>query len=151
MEMADMKRLLDVKGRTLLSIQADAKAVDALRLMGRQKVGFLVVLEGERMVGVFSERDVIRLLTDSDTFLLEQPMREVMTTPVYTVRLDTSVDHCLALMSENGIRHVPVMEPKTQKVVGVVSIRDVAREVVADREATIKGMENYIISGDYVF
>lgn len=149
--MANMKRLLDVKGRTLFSIPVDATAADAVRLMGRQKVGFLVVLDGEAMVGVFSERDVVRILADAETFALDQPIREVMTTPVHTVKLETSVDDCLALMSDEGIRHVPVLDPKSQKVVGVVSIRDVAREVVSDREATIKGMENYIISGDYVF
>ena len=66
--MTNMKRILDVKGYTLFSIQRDTKASEALRMMGEKKIGFIVVLDGERMVGVFSERDIVRLLNDSKNF-----------------------------------------------------------------------------------
>ena len=147
--MTNMKRILDVKGYTLFSIQRDTKASEALRMMGEKKIGFIVVLDVERMVGVFSERDIIRLLNDSKNFGLELPIHQVMTTPVISVELETSVDDCLGIMAENDIRHVPVMDRKHMKVVGVISIRDVVREAVADRETAAKGLQKYLSSGDY--
>jgi len=72
-----------------------------------------------------------------------------MTTPVIFVGLETSVDDCLGIMAENDIRHVPVMDRKQMKVAGVVSIRDVVRAAVAERETTTKGMQKYLSSGDY--
>jgi CBS domain-containing protein len=147
--MTSMKRLLDVKGYKLYSIPHDTKAAEALRMMGEKKIGFLVVMDGERMVGVFSERDIIRLLNDSENYKLNQPIHQVMTTPVISVGLDTSVDECLGIMADNDIRHVPVMDRKQTKVVGVVSIRDVVREAVADRETTARGLQKYLGTGYY--
>ena len=148
--MTSMKRILDVKGYKLFSIQRDTKAAEALRVMGDKKIGFLVVLDGERMVGVFSERDIIRLLNDPVNFKLDSPIHQVMTTPVISVGLETSVDDCLGIMAENDIRHLPVMDRNHMKVVGVVSIRDVVREAVADRESTAKGLKKYLGTGDYI-
>jgi len=147
--MTNMKRILDVKGYSLFAIQGDTTAAEALRMMGQKKIGFLVVLEGERMVGVFSERDIIRLLSDPGTLNLDLPVHQVMTTPVISVGLETSVDECLGIMADNDIRHLPVMDRKRLKVVGVVSVRDVVREAVADRETAGKGLQKYISSGDY--
>ena len=148
--MTTMKRILDVKGYTLFSIQRDAKAAEALRMMGEKKIGFLVVLDGERMAGVFSERDIIRLLNDPQNFKLDLPIHQVMTTPVISVGLETSVDDCLGIMAENDIRHVPVMDRQNRKVVGVISIRDVVREAVADRGSAAEGLRKYLGSGDYI-
>jgi CBS domain-containing protein len=147
--MTSMKRILDVKGYKLFSIQQETRAAEALRMMGEKKIGFLVVLDGERMVGVFSERDIIRLLNDPKLFGLDLPIHQVMTTPVISVGLETSVDDCLGIMAENDIRHLPVMDRKQMKVVGVVSIRDVVRAAVAERGTTTKGLEKYLSSGDY--
>lgn len=148
--MVNMKRILDVKGYALFAIQCDTRAAEALRMMGEKKIGFIVVLDGERMVGVFSERDIIRLLNDPENLKLDQPLRQVMTAPVISVGLDTSVDECLGIMAEHDIRHVPVMDRKQMKVVGVVSIRDVVREAVADRESAAKGLQKYLGRGDYL-
>lgn len=148
--MTSMKRILDVKGYTLFSIQRDARAAEALQMMGEKKIGFIVVLDGERMVGVFSERDIIRLLNDPENVKLDQPIHQVMTTPVISVGLETTVDDCLGIMAEHDIRHVPVMDRKRLQVVGVVSIRDVVREAVADRESSAKGLQKYLGSGDYL-
>jgi CBS domain-containing protein len=147
--MTSMKRILDVKGYRLFSLQRETKAAEALRLMGEKKIGFLVVLDGERMVGVFSERDIIRLLNDPNHFGLDLPMDQVMTTPVISVGLETSVDDCLGIMAEHDIRHLPVMDRKQMKVVGVVSIRDVVRAAVAERDITTVGLQKYLSSGDY--
>ena len=148
--MTSMKRILDVKGHALYSLQRDTLAAEALRIMGEKRIGFLVVLDGERLVGVFSERDIIRLLNDPATIKLDCPIHEVMTTPVIAVGLDTSVDDCLGLMADNDIRHLPVMDRTNSKVVGVVSIRDVVREAVADRGTMADGLRKYVNSGDYL-
>jgi len=147
--MTSMKRILDVKGYKLFSIQRETKAAEALRMMGEKKIGFLVVLDGERMVGVFSERDIIRLLNDPLHFGLDLPMDQVMTTPVISVGLETSVDDCLGIMAEHDIRHLPVMDRTQMKVAGVVSIRDVVRAAVSERETTTVGLQKYLSSGDY--
>jgi CBS domain-containing protein len=144
-----MKRILDVKGYALFTIQRDTKAVEALRIMGQKKIGLLVVMDGEKMVGVFSERDIVRLLNDPETLKLDNPIHEVMTTPVVTVGLETSVDDCLTIMAENDIRHVPVMDGKNRNVVGVVSIRDLVREAVADHATTAEGAQKRTCTGDY--
>lgn len=145
--MTDMKRILDAKGYTFFFISPDAKVVDAIRLLEQKKVGLLLVMDGERMEGVFSERDVVKLLARQGPASLDRQVQDVMVTSVYHVSLKTSVDEVMGLMSEKGIRHVPVMDGKM--VVGVVSIRDVVDEVVADREITIKGLENYIVGTDF--
>jgi CBS domain-containing protein len=145
--MTDMKRILDAKGYTFFFIPPDAKVIDAIQLLAQKKVGFLLVMDGERMEGVFSERDVVKLLARNGTAVLDRLVQDVMTTSIFHVSLSTSVDECMGVMTEKGIRHVPVMDGRS--VMGVVSIRDVVGEVVADREITIKGLENYIVGTDF--
>lgn len=145
--MTDMRRILDVKGYTFFFVTPEAKVSEAARMLEQKKVGFLLVMDGERMEGVFSERDVVKLIARQGTAALDRPLGEVMTTSIFHVNLNTSVDECMGLMSEKGIRHVPVTDGKM--VVGVVSMRDVVSEVVRDREITIKGLENYIVSDEH--
>ncbi|BDU76222.1 CBS domain-containing protein [Mesoterricola sediminis] len=145
--MTDMKRILDGKGYSFFFVPPEAKVIEAIRLMDQKKVGFLLVMDGERTEGVFSERDVVKLMGRTGPSVLDRPVSDVMVTEVYHVHLNTSVDECMGLMSERGIRHVPVMDGSM--VVGIVSIRDIVREVVADREIVIKGLENYIESVEH--
>ncbi len=145
--MTDMKRILDAKGYSFFFVPPDAKVSETLRMMSQKKVGFLLVMDGERMEGVFSERDLVKQLAQQGPAVLDRQVQDVMTTSIYHVGLHTSVDEVMGVMSEKGIRHVPVMDGKM--VVGVVSIRDVVKEVVADREITIKGLENYIVGTDF--
>lgn len=145
--MTDMKRILDGKGYTFFFVTPEATVQEAIRLMDQKKVGFLLVMDGENTEGVFSERDVVKLVGRKGPAVLDQAIRDVMTTEVYHVHLNTSVDECMGLMSGKGIRHAPVMDGKM--VVGIVSIRDIVREVVADREIVIRGLENYIVSAEH--
>ena len=145
--MTDMKHILDGKGYSFFFVPPEAKVSEAVRLMEQKKVGFLLVMDGERMEGVFSERDVVKLIARTGPAALDREIHEVMKSGIYHVNLATSVDQCMGLMSEQGIRHVPVLDGKM--VVGVVSIRDVVREVVRDREITIKGLENFIVGGEF--
>jgi CBS domain-containing protein len=142
-----MKRILDAKGYTFFFITPDAKVIDAIKMLEKKKVGLLLVMDGERLEGVFSERDVVKLLAREGAVILDRLVQDVMVTSVYHVSLHTSVDECMGLMSEKGIRHAPVMDGRT--VMGVVSIKDVLGEVVTDREITIKGLENYIVGTDF--
>ncbi|HLO66902.1 MAG TPA: CBS domain-containing protein [Holophaga sp.] len=145
--MTDMKRILDGKGYTFFFVTPEAKVAEAIRLMDLKRVGFLLVMDGERVEGVFSERDVVKLIGRQGAPVLDKEVQEVMVRNVWHVHLDTSVDECMALMTGQGIRHAPVMDGKM--VVGIVSIRDIIREVVRDREIVIKGLENYIESSEH--
>ena len=145
--MADMKRILDNKGYTFYFIAPYATVMEALRMLDQRRVGLLLVMDGERLEGVFSERDAVRLLAQSGPAALERPLHEVMSSPRHTVTLATKVDACMSLMSQQGIRHVPVLDGAM--VVGVVSIKDVVRELVMDKEAEIRGLENQLVSGEF--
>jgi CBS domain-containing protein len=146
--MSDMRRILERKGYLYHSVTRGATVGDALRVLAARKIGIVLVLEGETLVGVFSERDAIRLAVELGTLPMDMPVREAMTSQVLAVTPDTSVEDCMSLMSQSGIRHVPVMEGS--RVVGIVSMRDVVQEVVALRETTIRGLETYIVGGDFL-
>ena len=98
--MADMKRILDAKGYTFYFIPPFASVMDALRMLDQRKVGLLLVMDGERLEGVFSERDAVRILVQSGAAALERPLHEVMSSPRHTVTLATKVDACMSLRQE---------------------------------------------------
>ncbi len=140
--MATMKNILEGKGYTFWFVAPNAKVGEALKMLTEKRIGVVLVMDGERLWGVFSERDFVRLAMQTGTFSPDLPVSEVMTSQVYHVKLDTPVDECMALMTERRIRHVPVMDGKM--VVGLVSIGDVVKAIVAEREGVIRGLENYI-------
>jgi len=140
--MGSMKKILEVKGFTFFFVPPDAKVREALKMLTEKRIGVVLVMDGERLLGVFSERDFVRLAVKTGSYSPELPVSEVMTSQVFYVKLDTTVDECMALMTEKRIRHVPVMDGKM--VVGLVSIGDVVKELVAERESVIRGLENYI-------
>jgi len=137
-----MKNILEGKGYTFWFVAPNAKVGEALKMLTEKRIGVVLVMDGERLWGVFSERDFVRLAMKTGTFSPDLPVSEVMTSQVYYVKLDTTVDECMALMTERRIRHAPVMDGKM--VVGIVSIGDVVKELVAEREGVIRGLENYI-------
>ena len=145
--MMDMLRILQRKGSHFFSVSSQATVGQALAILAGEKIGLVLVLDGETLQGVFSERDAIRLAVLHGQMPMQQAVGEVMTSPVISVTPTTSVDDCMSLMVQKGIRHVPVMA--AGRVVGVVSIRDVVLEAVAERETTIRGLETYIVGGDY--
>lgn len=145
--MATMKNILDKKGFTFWFVNPSASVMDALRMLTEKRIGVVLVMVDEALIGVFSERDFVRLAVKTGTFSPSLPVSEVMTSQVYGVRLETTVDECMALMTEKRIRHVPVMDKNM--VVGIVSIGDVVKEIVADREVIIKGLENYIAGHEF--
>jgi CBS domain-containing protein len=124
------------------SISRTASVYDALTLMARHEIGALVVLEGDRLIGMFSERDYARKVILHGKSSREISVDEVMTTKVLTVRPETTVDECMALMTDKRVRHLPVMED--QFVIGLVSIGDVVKVVLDEQDFVIRQLEHYI-------
>ena len=140
--MKTVRDLLEGKTTRLLSISPDASVFEALQLMAAKDVGALVVLEGERLAGIFSERDYARKVVLVGKFSKETAVREIMTPKVLCVRPDQTVDQCMALMTEHRIRHLPVLDGS--KIVGVISIGDVVKELLSEQQVIISQLESYI-------
>ena len=138
------QQILARKSQRLLSIAPDATVFDALTLMARHDIGSLVVLEGERLTGIFSERDYARQVVLLGKSSKETRVRDIMTHKVLCVRPDQTVSECMALMTEKRVRHLPVLDHK--KVIGVISIGDVVKEVISGQQMIIEQLEHYIHS-----
>lgn len=140
--MHTVSHCLQTKGSQVYSIHPEASVYEALDLMADKDIGALLVMEGERLVGIFSERDYARKIILHGKSSRETPVREIMTPRVVVIRPDQSLDDCMALMTGKHIRHLPVVEG--DKVVGVISIGDVVKEIIAEQEFVIEQLENYI-------
>jgi CBS domain-containing protein len=142
--MKSVQQVLEGKRHKLVSIAPDATVLDALKVMADLEIGALVVLEGERLVGIFSERDYARKVVLHGKTSKDTPVREVMTAKVLCVRPEQTMDECMALMTDKRVRHLPVLNSK--RVIGVISIGDVVKEVISEQQATIQQLEHYIHS-----
>lgn len=132
-------QLLAAKSDGVASIAPSRSVFEALELMEHRNVGFLVVLEQDELVGVISERDYARKIILSGRASRATPVSDIMTYPVITVSPADSVPHCMAVMAEKRIRHLPVEEGGL--IVGVLSIRDLLKEVISHHEQLIRQME----------
>lgn len=142
--MRTVRQMMNEKAHRLLSIQPEHTVYDALLQMAEHDVGALIVLRGEQLVGIFSERDYARkIILDGKTSKLT-PISAVMTHDVICVDPDRTADECMALMTEKHVRHLPIIENKA--VVGLISIGDVVREMISDQKHTIAQLEQYIMS-----
>ena len=142
--MKTIRQLLEAKGSQIYDIAPQARVFDALKLMADRQVGALLVTENGKLVGVISERDYARKVILHGKSSYDIPVREIMTSKVITVHPGQSVEECMALMTEKRIRHLPVMEG--ERLIGILSIGDLVKEVIAEQEATIKQLESYIHS-----
>ena len=140
--MKTLKQLLEAKGREVYSIAPDARVFDALRLMADKSVGALIVMEGGRIAGILSERDYARKVILHGKSSHELQVRDIMTSNVVTVQPGQTVEECMALMTEKRIRHLPVTEG--ERLIGVLSIGDLVKEVIAEQRQTIEQLESYI-------
>lgn len=140
--MKNVEQMLEGKGQGLVSIAPDATVFDALTLMAKADVGALVVLEGEKLAGIFSERDYARKVALLGKSSKDTQVREVMTDKVLCVRPDQTVQQCMALMNDKHIRHLPVLDHK--KVIGVISVGDVVKETISEQKFIIEQLELYI-------
>ncbi|HEY7742377.1 MAG TPA: CBS domain-containing protein [Burkholderiales bacterium] len=140
--MKTLKQLLDAKGREVHTVAPEARVYDALRLMADKSVGALIVMEGGRIAGVISERDYARKVILHGGSTHELAVRDIMTSKVITVHPGQTVEECMALMTEKRIRHLPVTEG--ERLIGVLSIGDLVKEVIAEQQQTIRQLESYI-------
>ena len=143
--MKSVREILEAKGRQVWSIGPESTVYEALRLMDKADVGALVVIEKEQVVGIISERDYARKVVLKGKSSKDTPVREVMTPKVVYVRPDETSEDCMALMSDKHVRHLPVIE--NEELVGVISIGDVVKATIADKEFIIEQLTNYISGG----
>lgn len=145
--MATVSNLLKVKGKDVWIVQSGTQVKDTLRLMAEKNIGAVLVLDGARIVGVFSERDYARHAARRESMLLNEPVDDFMTRAVYYVSPSQTVEEVMALMTSKHIRHLPVLE--NDQLVGVISIGDVVKKLMDEKETTIQGLENYILGRDF--
>jgi CBS domain-containing protein len=138
-----VKQILERKGYEVWALEPDTTVLDALAFMAEKNIGAVVVLQGEEPVGIFSERDYARKVHLEDRNELATHLKEVMTRQVIGVTPDTEVSVCSALMTNKFIRHLPVVNAD-HKIVGLISIGDVVKELIAEQEFVIDQLVNYI-------
>jgi CBS domain-containing protein len=142
--MTSVTQLLDGKGRAIYSIGPEDPVLEAIRLMADRHVGALVVMKGEELVGIVSERDYARKVILMGRSSDETPVWEIMTSPVITVSPQQTLDECMRVVTARRIRHLPVVDDG--KVVGMISIGDLVKAVIEDQQHTIEQLESYIHS-----
>ena len=140
--MTTVRQLLDRKDRAVFSVGPEAPVLEAIRAMAEHHVGALLVMSGEVLAGIVSERDYARKVILRGRSSSDTPVRDIMTSPVLTVSPDTSVEQCMQLVTDKRVRHLPVVE--AGRVVGMVSIGDLVKAVIQEQQETIEQLESYI-------
>lgn len=143
--MKTLKQLLEGKKRHLAAIAPDQTVLEALRMMAEHDVGALLVLDGKRLAGVFSERDYARRVMLHEKSSKSTTVREVMTEKVLYVTLESTIEECMAIMTDKHVRHLPVLDTN-HDVIGIVSIGDVVKETISQQRFIIGQLEHYIAS-----
>ena len=142
--MKPVSELLRQRPGTLRTVPPDVSVFDALKLLAEYEVGALVVMDGARMAGIVSERDYTRKVALQGRSSKETRVADIMTANVFRVAPDTRTRDCMALMREKRIRHLPVVDG--ERVLGMISIRDLMDDMIHDHEMTIAQLESYIHS-----
>ena len=142
---ATVDTILKVKGCTVWSASPDMTVFDAIRLMAEKNVGALLVLEGDRLAGIVSERDYTRKVALLGKNSRTTPVREILTPAVHHVTPESTVSECMGLMTDKRIRHLPVLQ--NGRVVGVVSIGDLVNWIMRTQSAAIDQLQAYIAGG----
>jgi CBS domain-containing protein len=142
--MRTVRQLLEAKSPEVYSIAPDAPVLDAIRSMAERHVGALLVMEGPRLAGIVSERDYARKVVLQGRSSKDTPVREIMTAEVVSVQPGHDVDHCMQLVTERRIRHLPVLEHGS--VVGILSIGDLVKAVIEEQRRELDHLQRYIAS-----
>jgi CBS domain-containing protein len=136
--------LLKDKGHDVWSVHPDDTVLDAIKMLAEKDIGALIVIKDDKPVGIFTERDYARNVYLKGKSSLDTAVRDVMVAPVICVKPDQTVDECMALMTAKRFRHLPIMDG--DELVGMVSIGDLVKSVIAEQQFTIEQMEQYIHS-----
>lgn len=137
-----VRDVLNAKGRDVFSVAPTSSVFDALTLMAEKNIGALLVIDGDRTLGIFTERDYARQVVLKGRASRETSVGDVMTTRVVYVEAHHDVDACMAVMTSKHCRHLPVME--AGRLAGLLSIGDIVKAVISDKQFLIEQLENYI-------
>jgi CBS domain-containing protein len=142
--MTTVRQLLDTKAPAIFSVEPAAAVLEAIRAMAAHHVGALLVMQGSTLSGIVSERDYARKVILMGRSSADTPVRDIMSSPVLTVSPDDTVQRCMQIMTERRVRHLPVIEGG--RVIGMVSIGDLVKAVIAEQQHQIEQLETYIHS-----
>jgi CBS domain-containing protein len=137
-----VNQLLNAKHSEIFSVTPDSLVIDAIRMMNEKEVGALLVMQGEKLAGILSERDYTRKVILNNRSSSETKVSEIMTSDIKTVNSSQTIDECMVIMSNNHIRHLPVVND--DETVGVLSIMDVVKNIITEKEFIIEQLEHYI-------
>ena len=137
-----VQHLLDSKGRNIISISADASVLDAVKIMADKAVGSLLVMQGDALQGIVTERDYARKVIIKGRSSETTRVGEIMTSEVCTASMQDTVNNCMTVMSDRKIRHLPVVDDGA--VVGMISIGDLVQAIISDQQEEIEHLEHYI-------
>ncbi|NNE98546.1 MAG: CBS domain-containing protein [Pyrinomonadaceae bacterium] len=140
--MTTVKQVLDAKGHDIWSIDPGSSVLDTIRLMADKKIGALLIMENDNLVGIVSERDYARKVILKGRASNDTPVKDIMTRKIIYATPENSVEDCMELMTKKRVRHLPVLDG--DQVVGVLSIGDLVKNIIADQQFTIEQLENYI-------
>ncbi len=140
--MRTVQQLLDEKGHDIQSIHPDDSVFDAIQKLANANIGALIVVEDDRPVGIFTERDYARSVILKGKSSPTTPVRDIMTTRVVFARPEQTVEQCMAVMTDKHIRHLPVL--RDEKLIGMISIGDLVKSIIADQKYTIEQLEQFI-------
>ena len=143
--MATVRDMIRKKGGEVSAISPESTVFEALTAMAKYNTGALLVMSGNDMVGILSERDCVRKVELKGKSAKDTKVSEIMTSEVITVNCDQPLEECMSLMMEKGIRHLPVYDD--QKLMGFVSVRDVLREMIEMQQIMLSQLERYITGG----
>lgn len=140
--MKTVKQLLDTKQARIIAVPENISVLDALKVMTEKNISAVLVVENEKLSGIFTERDYARKIILQGKSSKDTQIKEVMTANPITVTLSDSIDYCMELMTDKHIRHLPIAE--NNEVKGMISIGDLVKFIIADQKQTISQLENYI-------
>ncbi|WP_306550324.1 CBS domain-containing protein [Daejeonella sp.] len=142
--MKTIKNIIQNKSKSIYSVTPQTSVLDALQVMMDKNISALLVMEGSELKGIFTERDYARKIILQGKASKETSIQEVMTSKLETVKLNTSIEHCMQIMTQRFIRHLPIVEDGI--VVGIISIGDLVKFVIEDQKQTIEQLQSYISS-----
>lgn len=141
-----IKHILKTRTTPPVSVSPDDTVYHALEAMAQHNIGAVLVMEGSRLVGILSERDYARKVVLKGKLSKDTPVKDIMSAKVHFALPDQSVDDCLALMTHQRFRHMPVLDAD-KKVTGIISIGDLVKEKIAEQELMIDQLQQYITAG----
>ncbi len=142
--MRNVKQLLDVKGSTVWSIEPEASVFEAIKLMAEKEIGAVLVVKDHHPVGMLSERDYARKIILEGKSSRDTPVADIMSSPVIYAKPKQTIRECMAVMTDRRCRHLPVLDG--EQLVGMISINDLVRDIIADQQFQITQLESYISS-----